>query len=445
MTSMRTTTAVTTVVAPPPAVECGVCVEKFNRTTHKRVSCLYCGYEACHKCVEAFLIGNTVVPKCMGCKTEWNMEFLRTSLPKSFMDKEYREHQKDAILAEAEATVGDLQHLARFQVEKEAMMERVEQLRQEFIRARNNYESVRHQLYHMRYREEEAAVQEKAAGGISFHMACPRNECRGLLSSAYKCGMCSMYFCAQCHGNKGEDRNAEHTCNADDVETVKLLRDNTHQCPKCHIGISKVSGCDQMWCVNCHTCFSWRTGNILNGVVHNPHFYEFQRRNGGGQAPRVPGDVPCGGIPYLQEMRAVSRQHNVVHSQLFSAHRLCNHLTQVTMPRVYTLFHHRNQKNRLVGIKFLRGLVTKEGWRDMLYKISRQDEKYRRWYQVLETLTINIAELLRQFVSQPATDVQVVEGIKQLLLYANEESARMRKQFDMTLPVLSLEMDTTRL
>jgi len=159
----------------------------------------------------------------------------------------------------------------------------------------------------------------------------------------------------------------------------------------------------------------------------------------------VPGDVPCGGIPYLQEMRAVSRQHNVVHSQLFSAHRLCNHLTQVTMPRVYTLFHHRNQKNRLVGIKFLRGLVTKEGWRDMLYKISRQDEKYRRWYQVLETLTINIAELLRQFVSHPATDTQVVEGIKQLLLYANEESARMRKQFDMTLPVLSLEMDTTRL
>jgi vacuolar-type H+-ATPase subunit I/STV1 len=48
-----------------------------------------------------------------------------------------------------------------------------------------------------------------------------------------------------------------------------------------------------MWCTQCHTGFSWRTGAIQRRV-HNPHFFEWQRNNNGGVAPRRPGDIECG-------------------------------------------------------------------------------------------------------------------------------------------------------
>jgi uncharacterized ferredoxin-like protein len=94
-------------------MECSICVEKLNKSTHKTVECVYCQFKTCHKCIEKFLMENTITPQCMSCKREWNMEFLRANMSRSFMDKQYRNHQKDAILAEAEATVGKWQDLAR--------------------------------------------------------------------------------------------------------------------------------------------------------------------------------------------------------------------------------------------------------------------------------------------------------------------------------------------
>ena len=43
-------------------------------------------------------------------------------------------------------------------------------------------------------------------------------------------------------------------------------RDNTFILPD----FTSVKNCDQMWCVQCHTAFSWKTGLKVNGVIHNP-------------------------------------------------------------------------------------------------------------------------------------------------------------------------------
>jgi hypothetical protein len=110
-----------------------------------------------------------------------------------------------------------------------------------------------------------------------------------------------------------------HECKEDDVSTVRLIRKETKPCPKCSTRISKIDGCDQMWCVECKTAFSWKSGNIVNGAIHNPHYYEFLRKTQG-FVPRA--DNPCGEIPPLGTMRVTLRTvKDHIRSHLFSFHR----------------------------------------------------------------------------------------------------------------------------
>lgn len=124
-----------------------------------------------------------------------------------------------------------------------------------------------------------------------FIKPCPADDCRGFLSSQWKCGLCTQWTCPDCHVVIGESKDAPHTCDPNDVETAKMLKAETKPCPKCHSAIFKIDGCDQIWCTQCHTAFSWNTGNIET-KIHNPHYYEWLRKTQGA-VPRDPNDIPC--------------------------------------------------------------------------------------------------------------------------------------------------------
>ena len=76
-----------------------------------------------------------------------------------------------------------------------------------------------------------------------FIMRCPADECRGFLSTAYKCGTCEAWTCKECHVSVGKDKDAQHTCDPDMVLSAKAIKEETRPCPKCGTRIFKTDGC----------------------------------------------------------------------------------------------------------------------------------------------------------------------------------------------------------
>ena len=74
--------------------ECPICVSTYNKSTCKEVSCPYCSYTICSKCMKRSIIDSL---SCMNCKHEWNNDFVRNNTPKTWFDKEYKEHRKNML------------------------------------------------------------------------------------------------------------------------------------------------------------------------------------------------------------------------------------------------------------------------------------------------------------------------------------------------------------
>jgi hypothetical protein len=120
---------------------------------------------------------------------------------------------------------------------------------------------------------------------------CPVGDCRGFANEKWDCGVCGVKICPECH----EESVDGHGCDPNVLENIKLIAADTKPCPTCQTPIHKVSGCDQMWCVKCRTAFSWETGRIERGLIHNPHYYQWSAANPNGDVRNV-GDVACGGV-----------------------------------------------------------------------------------------------------------------------------------------------------
>jgi hypothetical protein len=127
-----------------------------------------------------------------------------------------------------------------------------------------------------------ATVDLKAkAPGRVFTMKCPGAECRGFLSTGYKCGICERCTCAHCLIQYPIDdpQGEAHTCSEDDKKTVELIKKSCRNCPSCGMSIFRIEGCNQMFCTACNTAFDWATGQQLNTrQIHNPHYTDYLRR-----------------------------------------------------------------------------------------------------------------------------------------------------------------------
>jgi hypothetical protein len=330
------------------------------------------------------------------CNKEWTRKFITEVCTKTFINNEWKKVREQVLYDYEKALLPATQEITEQRKQKMKIRQDIADLDKVIA------------IYHKRRHNLVIELNTNRAlqpGHVrKFIRACPDEDCRGFLSTQWKCGTCEKWTCSDCHLVKGHHHDSEHTCNPDDVETAKLLSKDTKPCPKCSSGIYKIEGCDQMWCTICHTAFSWRTGNIET-AIHNPHFYEWQRLNNNGEAPRNQGDLVCGReLDYRFTTNAMrlfrtkmndDNRLNRANYDLFGQRlgliiQSLIHLQQVQL-ETYRVDHVVN--NQELRIRYLLNDISEDGFRTMVQRANKLHEKKREISQVLHLFIQTVTDI----------------------------------------------------
>jgi len=262
---------------------------------------------------------------------------------------------------------------------------------------------------------------------LVFIGPCPEQDCKGYLDENYVCGLCKKEACKNCRLPKHTDK-----CNPDIVATVKMMDRETKRCPKCNVPIYKTEGCDQMWCPSCHTAFSWITGEIETGRIHNPHYYQWMREQGGGQMAREQGDVRCGGAVLYRDLLDTLRRLRLPRYEelLAKLHSLIGDIRGVQLRRL--VVNNDPDVNRDLRINYLLGDYKNE--KEWLSKIKmREKSKEKRTSEILilqmlaDTLEV-ILENIYRATSKDDVNLQLAQ-LPELHSYVNKEFIKIEKRF----------------
>lgn len=267
--------------------DCGVCCEKYTSKARRQICCSYCDHSTCSSCLEKWIVSQPNDPQCMECRRPFSDDFVRDSVSSTFLRTEYKIHREKLLFEREMAVMPDSQYMvsnyrAHKEVEKE-IANRADTIKQlqvtlhELKAEQNASYNIAEELSANHYRGN--GVQRIGNGRGAFVRACTRPDCRGFLGANWICGVCDHSICRECCEDKGKvGEDMVHQCNPETVATVKKIMVESKPCPKCGIRISKVDGCDQMWCSNptCHVFFSWNTGKLIeSGPRHNPEYYRY--------------------------------------------------------------------------------------------------------------------------------------------------------------------------
>jgi hypothetical protein len=287
------------------------------------VVCPDCKSKACKKCTKQYLLNTSLDPHCMHCRVGWSTEFIEATFSESFVKNEFRKHTI-MLLAEREKAYFP-QTILEIEIEK---------AHKDVDRARSFIQNLQHVLFkeysspsryyyiynindipipllpttigipeekvneynshvmdlntklntilELRVRAGDGQAQPELSA-LKTTRPCPAAKCEGFLTSRGKCAACGIHVCDACEAIMRQDTDGHilpHTCDPNEVATVETKRKESKPCPKCGTYVSKVSGCNQMWCISCKIFFDWQTLHIIQkGIFHNPHYFEWLAKN----------------------------------------------------------------------------------------------------------------------------------------------------------------------
>lgn len=456
--------------------ECSICFD--TKKPQLMAKCTHCDFDICKECFYQTLISsNSIEVFCVNpeCKKEYDREFIKRNVgsqknarallkhhgeiliqrEKSLLPvsqkyaeqiKTAREHRRTSILKYAEYTsiinhtwaeVSEVINILKTVPSKDNKAT-INELREVYNEQKqdlyNQYKQVfcSQKTYLLgKYTTSNALAEllhdESNAGESvpkpTINHKCSMDCCRGFLDEKWVCRMCNTLACSKCHEIVGPAsdtvKKSEHECDPGIVETVKLLKKDTKPCPSCGEMIHKIDGCDQMYCVTCYTPFSWITGKIETGRIHNPHYFQLQRERGV-PIPRVDECenelIPTITLYYPETEKIAIEAINA----------------QEMMRRRFAYNYNINE-TLVFRVQYLLGEKTEDQFFTDIEKYHKKLQKNKDVFQILDMYVHVIGDLLRLYIND--NDIHKLrKDTKDIQDYANQYFCIIEKYYNNKTP-----------
>lgn len=417
--------------------QCSICCLDFTAVLRRKIECPGgCGIAACTACVKTYLLERPLQPCCMNCRLVWTPEFIDETFSHSFRCGPLAERARDALLSREKAMLPGAVDEARFVRNKKILSERYSSLYQSISDAEDEYlhdgilppeaesrlRSLRAELNAVVHEMIENRRPSRTAPRREFVRPCAGEGCRGFLSTQWNCQLCGRKTCKKCHCLLSEG-GSPHACRPEDVATAEVIAKDSKPCPTCGTLISKVDGCDQMWCPGCSTAFSWKTLLVDKGPIHNPEYFRWMRDNGL-TIPRNPCQEDDGEMPWWHQVAHLFDPGDRVHEAV----RFVFHVRYDVLPRLRNQLADPDDFFQRRRVRYLLNEIDEKEWRIQIYKRERSCEKIRSKIQLYEVLAEAGADIMRR-CAQSRDGVQARAEMGSLEKFFDEACERMEKRF----------------
>jgi len=416
-------------------MHCQICYEDFGTKDMRKLECSSCNTNFCIGCIKTHILLLKTEPSCPSCNYSFDLQFCRSKLTKKFMKTEYKKSRIKIMIDLEKGKFSDTMTDVKNIIESESYTKKIEDGKNELQELKSKIFQKKLELQKMKDTQNNLKLPNYKKN-TGFKMKCPNDSCNGFLKTNGKCVLCETHVCGTCMEiippQNGESK--EHSCDPEVVSTVEMILKESKPCPNCSELISKINGCDQMWCVKCHITFDWISGNIDYGQNHNPHYIKWKKQNGFANT-RQPGEILCGGLPTEEALRYFWECAKITETEQYpSFHRVLynnlkrndNQICTCNFPifknsinqlrffywlkevrynihrfRMYELDNYRrlvlnDDVTRELRIQFIRKQIDKEYYEKELYKLNMKREKNLEILHIFELVYIVSVEQVNE-------------------------------------------------
>jgi len=280
-----------------------------------------------------------------------------------------------------------------------------------------------------------------------IRVTCTTPGCVGLCDSGGHCVICNGSTCIECLRPSSPD----HICNSDDLATISMIRRDTTSCPTCNTAITKSSGCDLGWCTQCHTMFSFESGERRYGKNHNPEYYDYYRRVVG-DLSRDPQDGladPGQVVEYDDNERVMwlTRRYKAEDpSSTLPTPTMLNlglslqHLSS-TFP-IMLPYYSAEEKRQSLSFGYFEGIMSEEQYKRALVNNERQHERLELYQNHLNPSLVEIRIVLDAFLRNQYDPHDLVEQARIVVDKFNLKMKKLSTQIKFKHKLLVVGPDT---
>jgi hypothetical protein len=398
--------------------QCFICYEDIN---NEKLKCS-CNIDTCAKCLKKWLFVNPDKdPNCPNCLKIIPIHNIYEMFDLSFLDGEYYDLRSELLFQKEQNYFIEDMDIVHSEIKRRQLQKQIRSLyskKRQLKRMKKCLDEINFNIKELIDKKSEyIKIKKKESKQKKILIPCPKKQCRGMILDNCICCICELLICFDCLQEKKEN----HQCIVSDKETAIEIRRNTKPCPQCGVRIFKISGCDQMWCTQCHSTFSYETGKKLNQtMIHNPHYFEYIFNNNVNEQNDCERDFLNYVINRLNQNNNLDKYRSFIQVLLNRIY----HFEHMILPQ-YTIDPLKT--NADIRCKYLLKDIDKKDLKRLLYKREKRNLKKTAVYQVLQILIQTVKDCVLRLIHNNNENFQI--EIKNIIHYTWKQGEQINKNY----------------